>query len=329
MLILTRSDLEALVDTDATIASLREVLSRQSESALTVAPHALRLDDDSAFVPMIGADLVSDIVTSKTLMDSPKNARLGLPSQRSAITVIDRNSGEVRAILHGGVPTRVRTAGVSAVATDALARPEASVLGLIGAGALAVEHVRAVNRVRPLETVVVWSRTRESMQRFHTQLEKVWNDGTMPRVSNASAPEDVVSRSEIICTLTPSVTPVVKGSWLRPGQHINVVGARPRPTDREVDADAFDRSQVFVDHLDTVAHESGDYLLARGEDGRLPEIVSELSRVLRGEVAGRRTSEDITLYNSVGVGLQDTAIVNVILEAAAASKAGTVVDIDA
>src|SRR5699024_11970527 len=167
------------------------------------------------------------------------------------------------------------------------------------------------------------------MQRFHTQLEKVWNDGTMPGVSYAYAPEDVVCRSEIICTLTRSVTPVVKGSWLRPGQHINVVGARPRPTDREVDANAFDRSQVFVDHLDTVAHESGDYLLARSEDGRLPEIVSELSRVLRGEVAGRREPEDITLYNSVGVGLQDTAIVNVILEAAAESKAGTVVDIDA
>src|SRR5699024_5075591 len=119
-----------------------------------------------------------------------------------------------------------------------------------------------------------------------------------------------------------------KGSWLRPGQHINVVGARPRPTDREVDANAFNRSQVFVDHLDTVAHESGDYPLARGEDGRLPEIVSELSSVLRGEVTGRRAPEDITLYISVGVGLRETDIVSVIWEAAAQSRAATVVDMD-
>lgn len=329
MLILTRSDLEALVNTDATLTSLREVLSRQGDTALTVVPNALRLDDASAFVPMIGADLVSGIVTSKTLMDSPKNAELGLPSQRSAITVIDQSSGQVRALLHGGVPTRVRTAGVSAVATDALARPEASILGLIGAGALAVEHVRAINRVRPLETVVVWSRTQDSVRRFHAQLEKVWNDGNMPRVSYAAAPEEVVSRGEIICTLTPSVKPVVKGAWLCLGQHINVVGARPRPTDREVDAMAFARSQVFVDHMETVAHDSGDYLLAGDEYGRLPEIVSELSGVLRGEVTGRRSAEDITLYNSVGVGLQDTAIISVLLEAATASNTGTIVDIDA
>ncbi|WP_420097792.1 ornithine cyclodeaminase family protein [Brevibacterium sediminis] len=329
MLILTRSDLESLVDTDATIDSLRETLSRQGDSALTVAPNAMRLEDDSAYVPMLGADLDAGIVTSKTLMDSPKNASRGLPSQRSAINVIDSSTGAVTAILHGGVPTRVRTAGVSAVATDALARPEASVLGLIGAGALAVEHVRAVHRVRPLDAVVVWSRTRESVQRFHAQLEKVWNDDTMPRVSSASSPEDVIARGDIICTLTPSVTPIVKGAWLRPGQHINVVGARPRPTDREVDADAFARSRVFVDHLDTVAHESGDYLLARGEDGRLPEVVAELSSVLRGEVVGRRTPDDITLYNSVGVGLQDTAIVSIVLKAAEAASAGTVVDLDA
>lgn len=329
MLILSRSDLESIVDTDATLTSLRDMLSRQGSTALTVAPNALRLDDDSAFIPMIGADLVSNMITSKTLMDSPRNATLGLPSQRSAITVIDRNTGALLAILHGAVPTRVRTAGVSAVATDALSRPDASSLGLIGAGALAVEHARAVNCVRPLETITVWSRTEDSMKRFRTQLEKVWNDGDMPRVSYASSPEEVVRRGEIICTLTPSVTPIVNGVWFRPGQHINAVGARPRPTDREVDSEAFDRSRVFVDHSETVAHESGDYLLARDENGLLPEIVAELGSVLRGEANGRCSQDDITLYNSVGTGLQDTAIVTVILEAAATSNIGTVVDIDA
>lgn len=329
MLILGRSDLENLVDIDSTIESLKDVLGRQGHDAFTVSPHALRLDDDSAYIPMIGADLASGIITSKTLMDSPQNATRGLPSQRSAITIIDRHTGQVLALLHGAVPTRVRTASVSAVATDALANPDASSLGLIGAGALALEHARAVNSVRPLESITVWSRTKDSMARFRASIEKVWNDEAMPRISFASSPEDVIDQGEIVCTLTPSITPIVRGAWFRPGQHINVVGARPRPTDREVDAEAMHRAQLFIDHAETVAHESGDYLLAGDDEGSLPAIAAELSSVLRGEVPGRRSNDDITLYNSVGTGLQDTAIASIIMKAAAESSVGTDVDIDA
>ena len=132
-----------------------------------------------------------------------------------------------------------------------------------------------------------------------------------------------------MCTLTPSVRPIVRGAWLSAGQHLNVVGARPRPTDREVDAEAFRRSRVYIDHYETVTHESGDYLLATADDGSLPEIVAELSSVLRGEAPGRLDDQEITLYNSVGTGLQDTAIVDVILRAAIAANIGTEVALDA
>lgn len=329
MLILSRSDLQRLINIDATRTALRDVLSRQGQDADTVTPNVLSLDgDDAAYIPMLGADLRSNLVTSKTLTDRPSNARNGRPSQVSAITVIDRESGFIKAILHGEIPTRIRTAGVSAVATDALARKNASRLGLVGAGALAVEHARAIQRVRPLESITVWSRTRASVNNFRSTLENLW-DGVVPTITVASSPEEVVRESDIVCTLTPSVTPLVQGAWLSAGQHLNVVGARPRPTDREVDAEAFHRSRVYIDHYETVTHESGDYLLAAAADGSLPEIVAELSSVLRGEVPGRLDDQEITLYNSVGTGLQDTAIVEVILRAAAVASIGTEVALDA
>ncbi|WP_207345128.1 ornithine cyclodeaminase family protein [Arthrobacter sp. E3] len=329
MLILSRSDLQRLTDIDATRTALRDVLSRQGQDAYTVTPNVLRLEgDDAAYIPMLGADLRSNLVTSKTLTDRPSNARNGRPSQVSAITVIDRESGFIKAILHGEIPTRIRTAGVSAVATDALAKENASRLGLVGAGALAIEHARAIQRVRPLEIITVWSRTKASVDNFRSTLESLW-DGVVPTITVASSPEEVVRESDIVCTLTPSVTPIVRGAWLSTGHHLNVVGARPRPTDREVDAEAFRRSRVYIDHYETVTHESGDYLLATADDGSLPEIVAELSSVLRGEAPGRLDDQEITLYNSVGTGLQDTAIVDVILRAAIAANIGTEVALDA
>ncbi|MBM6622135.1 ornithine cyclodeaminase family protein [Micrococcaceae bacterium RIT802] len=329
MLILSRTDLERLADIEATHAALRDVLGRQGHDAHTVAPHALRWEgEEAAYIPMLGVDLRSNLVTSKTLMDSPGNARNNKPSQVSAITVIDRESGFLKAILHGAIPTRTRTAAVSAVATEALARKDASRLGLVGAGALALEHARAIHRVRPLEAITVWSRTRASVENFRSSLESMWH-GTVPVITAAASPEAAVRGSDIICTLTPSVEPIVLGAWLSPGQHLNVVGARPRPTDREVDADAFHRSRVFIDHEETAAHESGDYLLAASVDGTLPEIIAELGSVLRGDVPGRLDDQDITLYNSVGTGLQDTAIAEVILKAAAAAGIGKEVPLDA
>ena len=329
MLILSRSDIECLIDIDATHAALRDVLSRQGQDACTVTPNVLRFDgDDAAYIPMLGADLRSNLVTSKTLTDRPSNARNGRPSQVSAITVIDRESGFLKAVLHGAIPTRIRTAGVSAVATEALARQDATRLGLVGAGALAIEHARAIHRIRPLENITVWSRSKASVDNFRSTLEGLW-DGALPTITVGSSPEEVVRESEIICTLTPSVTPIVQGAWLSPGQHINVVGARPRPTDREVDAEAFHRSRVYIDHYETVTHESGDYLLATTDDGSLPKIIAELGSVLRNEAPGRISDQDITLYNSVGTGLQDTAIAGVLLKAATAAGIGMEVLFDA
>jgi Predicted ornithine cyclodeaminase, mu-crystallin homolog len=329
MLILSRSDLAHLIDIDETYEALRDVLSRQGNDAETVSPHALQLSgDDAAYIPLLGVDARSNLVTSKTLTDRPSNALAGRPSQVSAITVIDRESGALKAVIHGALPTRIRTAGVSAVATGALARADASRLGLIGAGALAVEHARAIHRVRHLESISIWSRSPSTVEKFRAALAQSW-DGELPAISIASSPEDAVRGTDIICTLTPSTDPILEGSWLERGQHLNVVGARPRPTDREVDATALLRSRVFVDHYDTANHESGDYLLARAPDGSLPPIVAELGQVLRSETEGRRDEQDITLYNSVGTGLQDTAVVDVILRAAARTNTGTEVHFDA
>lgn len=332
MLVLSRTDLECLVDVDATIAALRDVLARQGEGSDTVAPRPLCLaDDDAVHIPMLGVDARHGLVTSKLLTDRPSNAEGGMPSQVSAIAVHDRESGALKAVLHGAVPTRVRTACTTAVATDLLAESGADELGLVGAGALAVEHAVAIDRVRPLRTVRVWSRSDSSVRRFVDQLRRRWKatgaDRPCPMVHAMPTVESLVRESPLVCTLTPSVHPIVQGAWLHPGQHINAVGARPRPSDRELDTAAMHSGRVFVDHRETVSHESGDHLLAiHPEHGGLPAIEGDLAELLRGDVPGRRGSHDVTIYNSVGNGLQDTAIATILLAKAKLLGRGTEVN---
>lgn len=334
MLVLSRSDLESIVDVDATLAALRDVLAQQGGPCDTVAPHPLRLGgDDAVHIPMLGVDARQGLVTSKLLTDRPSNVALGRPSQVSAIAVYDRETGALRAVLHGAVPTRVRTAATTAVATDLLANPDADDLGLIGAGALAVEHAVTIDRVRPLRTIRVWSRRASSVESFTARLRQRWPgagaSGPCPQIIAMPDAEAVVRASSVVCTLTPSVEPVVRGEWLSAGQHVNAVGARPRPDERELDTAAMHAGRVFVDHEDVVRHESGDHRLAvHPEGGQLPTIVGDLAGLLRGEVPGRLGADDLTIYNSVGNGLQDTAIVGALLAEAQRRGIGTQVAFD-
>ena len=329
MLVLSRADAESLT-TDRTRADLHErlrsALARQGRTAGTVAPHSLPSPQHEAlYVPLLGVDAEADRVSSKMLVDNPANARRGLPSQVSAVNLVDATTGSLLAVIHGGLMTRLRTAITSAVATEALSEASSHRLGLVGAGGLALEHLRAIKAVRDIDAVTVWSRTAETAERFRAEVRRRWDEEELDVVVAAS-PREVVEASQILCTLTPSVSPIVLGEWLRPGQHLNVVGARPRGDQREADGRCFERSSVFVDHEATVRAESGDHRLAGELDGAEPVIVAELSEVLRGDHPGRTYSEEITLYNSVGTGLQDTVAAQWYLDAARARHAGTEID---
>ncbi|TDN43964.1 ornithine cyclodeaminase/alanine dehydrogenase [Curtobacterium flaccumfaciens] len=275
------------------------------------APVALTGADDALFLPMAVRSDRLGLVAVKLMADIPDNGARGLPSQRSTILVSSSVTGECVAVLDGMAVTRARTAATSVVATKHLARSDGEVLGLLGAGNLAVEHVRAFEAARPFDRIVVWSRSPETVTRF---LEGIGPE-LAARCVVAPAPRRVVEESDVLCTLTPSIEPVVRGAWLHDGQHVNAVGARPRPTHRELDGAAMARGTVFVDSRATAWTKSGDLLEAVVERA-LPQDIepAELGEVIAGRAPGRTHDDEVTVFDSVGLGAQDLAVAARVIE---------------
>lgn len=324
-LILTRSDVEKLIEYGAVIDAVRaaHVALATGRAAVPVAPTmsvpASSVTGGAApvFVPMAAVSAPDRLALVKLLADVPANAAAGLDVQRSAVLALSTEDGGCEALIHGAVVTRVRTAATTAVATDVLARADARVLGLIGAGRLAHAHVEALRTVRDIDRIVVWSRTERSARALAAEVG----------ADVVSSAQDVFASADVVCTLTPSREPHVRGEWFHPGQHVNAVGAPPRPDHREVDSDAVRRSRVVVDTRATSWHDSGDIVipLAEGAVDRA-HVGDELGAVLAGEIVGRASAEEITLFNSVGVGLQDLATARLLIDHA--REAGVGLDVD-
>lgn len=264
----------------------------------------------TAVYPMIVVSVIDGVCLTKIMTDSPERANRGAPRQLSTILVTDLDSGRVRAILAGGRVTAARTAAASAVASSHLARAGARVLGVIGAGRLALEHVRFLTAcLEGLDTIVVWSRSSSRAAEF---ARSVTDYGCA--VDVAASPAEVCAVADIVCTLTPSLEPIVSGEWLRPGMHVNVVGAPPRPDYREIDAEALRRSRVIVDDVPTARTTSGAVATALAEGAiTLGEVATDLGSVLTGAAPGRCADEEISVFVSVGLAAQDLAAVRVIL----------------
>jgi ornithine cyclodeaminase/alanine dehydrogenase len=324
VLILKHSDVTGLLDRDEVRKAVELAHAGLAHGDWqNPAPRSMRLPGNGSAIPMTAAG--DDAVSVKLLCDLPGNRSRGLPVQRSTIVLTSALTGECIALLDGRAITAVRTAAASAVATDHLGRSSASVLGLIGAGNLAIEHARAIAAVRNIEKIVVWSRSDATLEAFLAATE-----GLGIPIQPAGSAEAVVSASDIVCTLTPSREPVLFGSWLRPGQHVNAVGAPPRPDHREVDSTAMKRARVVVDSHSTAMAKSGGVLLAIAE-GAITEddARTELGHVIVGSREGRCSDDDITLFESVGMGLQDLAAARLVIARAEALGIGATVDLSA
>lgn len=315
-LLLSRSDIQGLV-TMAEVVAAVEAAHADVSAGAAAQPAAVALSLPSSSAAFLAMPALADrqgLAVVKLLADIPDNAARSLPTQRSVIMLVSQATGAPAAILHGQIPTRIRTAAASAVASRRLSRPDSRVLGLVGAGALAVEHVRSHLEVRPIERVVVWSRTAATVYRF---MEQIAADFPNLIVDHAASPAAVFAEADIVCTLTPSREPLVEGAWFRPGQHVNAVGAPPRPDHREIDSAGMARARVFLDSVDMAMHDSGDLLLAIA-DGAITreEAATELGDVITGAATGRTSPDEITLFNSVGLAIQDLAIGGLLIERA-------------
>jgi alanine dehydrogenase len=326
-LILSRSQVEGLVTMAEVIEAVEAAHADMSRGrAAQPSPGAMSLPSGSgSFLTMAALADRQGFAAVKLLADIPNNAVQGLPTQRSVLMLVSKETGFCEAIIHGQIPTRIRTAAASAVATRHLARPDSRVLGLVGAGELAVAHVAALTHVLPFERVVFWTRNSETAARFAARIADAHPGLGVAALASSRA---VFEEADVVCTLTPSREPIVQGAWFRSGQHVNAVGAPPRPDHREIDAVGMARARVFLDSKATAMHESGDLLLAIA-DGAMTavDIGPEIGDVITGAAPGRSSPDEITLYNSVGIAMQDIAIGGLIVAKARETGVGLEVNL--
>lgn len=251
----------------------------------------------------------------KVVSVMPGNHGTAYDSHQGVVMLFGLEHGEPLAILDATAITAIRTAAASGAATDALAKPDAGDLAIIGSGAQARSHLEAMRAVRKLRRVRVWSRSRANAERFAREA----GGG----VEVADSAQDAVRDADLICTTTASKDPVLRGAWVAPGAHVNAVGAC-FPASRELDADLVKGSRFYTDCRESCVNESGDFLIARRE-GAIGDahLLGELGEVLIGKVAGRTSTQDITIYESLGIALEDLASAHFILRNAKETNAGT------
>jgi ornithine cyclodeaminase/alanine dehydrogenase-like protein (mu-crystallin family) len=256
---------------------------------------------------------------AKILTVYPDNAQHGLPSHVGIVVLFDTKIGLPVAVMDAAQITAIRTAAASAVATRALARADASRLAILGTGEQAITHLESISQVRSLRTVRIWGRSIQKARDFaRSQSERLSLE-----VEVSESAEQAVRDADIVCTVTASHQPVLSGAWLSPGAHVNLVGAS-RNTSREVDDDVVVLSRYFVDSRTSARAEAGE--LKHAMDAGLvreSHLRGEIGEVLSGRLVGRTANNDITVYKSLGVAVQDLAAAHVIYERAVRENIGT------
>lgn len=251
----------------------------------------------------------------KTVTVFPGNAGSEYDSHQGTVMLFDASNGRLKAVIDATEVTAIRTAAASAVATDLLAEPEASVLAILGAGVQGRTHVEAVPLVRDIDEIRVWSRSRDSALRLAERADD-------ERVRIVETVSDAVAGADIVCTTTASTEPVLPGALLEPGMHVNAVGSSV-PFARELDSDAMSRGRIFVDRRESTLNESGDFLMAQA-DGSIDadDIVAEIGEIIAGTHGGRDSAKDITLFISLGLAVEDVAAGDLVFRNAVDSGKG-------
>lgn len=254
----------------------------------------IKVDPPGGFLGLMPA-LTPDGLGLKAVTFYPSNAERGIPTHMATIFLVDPETGTPLAVTDGRLITEMRTAAVSAAATKLLASPDAKVLAILGSGVQARSHAEALQLVRNFEEIRVWSPTRKHAERFAKEIG-----------AKAMSAEEAVREADVVVTATNSKTPVLKGSWLKLGCHINAVGAC-RPDWRELDDDAMS-NVVFVDSREGAMKESGDIILSGAK------IYAELGEALAGKIDNR--ANETTIFKSLGMAAEDIAAAMLVYESA-------------
>jgi ornithine cyclodeaminase/alanine dehydrogenase-like protein (mu-crystallin family) len=287
---------------DAAIASVREAMIALSDDrARQLLRSFIGLDDRTfAIMPaaLSGRGYFGAKLVSVFFADDGRRAHEGL------VVLFDGETGKPVCTADAGEITHIRTGAASAVATDALARDDARVMAVLGIGKQAASHIEAIAKVRALSEVLVWGRSPERARAFAEKMTAKTGIAVRAMPSARAA----ASAADIICTVTSASEPVLEGTWVKAGTHVNVVGSSG-PGPAEIDNDLVAKSRFIVDHREHVLVHGAEFLRAKqagviGDD----HIAAEIGEVLSGVRCGRTSNDEITLYKSLGHAVQDIAV---------------------
>jgi len=259
----------------------------------------------------------------KVVSVMPGNHGTEYDAHQGVVILFDVENGRLLAVIDATSITAIRTAAASGAATRLLAREDARDLAILGSGVQARSHIEAMATVRPLHRVRIWSRDPSRARAFSERESRRFGIPVEP----VAAARDAVRGADLICTTTASREPVLEGDWIVPGAHINAVGACFAAY-RELDTRAVVRSRLYVDRRESALHEAGDFMIPKAE-GAIGEdhIVGELGEALLGTVPGRRSPEEITLFKSLGIAVEDLAAAHHIYRTALDRGAGTAIEL--
>jgi len=257
----------------------------------------LDLPGGRAFGVMPGAMLDDGTFGAKLVSVYPDNFARGGRSHQGVIALFDPESGAPAGIVEAGEVTAIRTAAASAAATDALARPDATRLAILGYGEQAARHIEALRCVRPIDAITVWGRDPAKAEALASRFG----------ARACATVEATVAEAEIVCTVTAAPEPILESRWVADGTHINAVGSS-RAGPAELDTALVARARFFADHADGVRAQGAEFIRARtagliGEE----HLLGEIGAVMAGTLAGRIGPGDVTIYKSLGSIVQDLA----------------------
>jgi len=263
-----------------------------------------------------------DALAVKAITVFPENRAVGLESHQGSVLLHETQTGRPLAIVHAGAVTAIRTAAVSALAARILSNPRSARLALLGSGTQARTHPEGMRANRPIAPGKVWRRTPDHAQ--------IFPGGEAARhgihIEAAASAREAIAGCDIICTLTAATAPVLEGAWLEPGMHVSAAGSSVPPF-RELDAAAVKRARLFVDNRDCVLNEADDLRMPIAEGViTAGHILADLGQLVTGEAAGRTSPDDITLFKSVGMAIEDVAAARELYARAQARGRGTSVE---
>ncbi len=258
----------------------------------------------------------------KAICVFPENPAQGKDAHQGAVTLFSRDTGELLALMNASEITAIRTAAVSAVATRLLARENAEQLGIIGAGVQARTHMKALACVRSIKHARIAARNFEHAERCVAEMQP----HVLFPIEAVRKNEDAIRGADLIVTATSSLEPVINRDWISAGAHVNAIGTHS-PNSREIDSTTLAAARIFVDRRESALNESGDYLLATKEGVIGPEnILGEIGELLIGAKQGRTSEDEITLFKSLGLAIEDVVCAEYLYHKAQAQNVGSWVD---